>query len=92
MLELREGKPARVASLVIGGGTAARRIHPHFAAWLVRWRRRWGPRDDQPLLVPWSQVRKIGIDVQVDVDATHTPAWAWETWVRDRIIGRIPGA
>jgi sporulation protein YlmC with PRC-barrel domain len=91
-LELREGKPPRVACLVIGGGTAARRIHVGFANWLLRWRRRWGPRDDQPLEVPWSKVLKIGIDVQVDVDAKHTPAWAWETWVHDHIIGRIPGA
>jgi len=92
MLELREGKPPRVASLVIGGGTAARRVHPGLAEWLLRWRRRWGPKDDQPLKVPWSKVLKIGIDVQVDVDAKRTPAWAWENWLRDYIIGRIPGA
>jgi sporulation protein YlmC with PRC-barrel domain len=92
MLELRAGKPPRVASLVIGGGTAARRIHPGLAGWLLRWRRRWGPKDDQPLAVPWSKVLKIGIDVQVDLDAKRTPAWAWESWLRDRIIGRIPGA
>jgi sporulation protein YlmC with PRC-barrel domain len=92
VLQLRERKPPRVASLVIGGGTAARRIHPGFADWLVRWRRRWGPRDDQPFQVSWSLVRKIGIDVQVDVDAKQTPAWAWENWVREHIIGRIPGA
>jgi sporulation protein YlmC with PRC-barrel domain len=92
MLELQQGKPPRVASLVIGGGTAARRIHPRVADWLLRWRRRWGPKHDQPLEVPWSKVLKIGIDVQVDVDAKLTPAWAWENWVRERIIGRIPGA
>ncbi len=28
LLELRPGKPPRVAHLVIGGGTAARRVHP----------------------------------------------------------------
>src|ERR1700732_1729328 len=92
MLELRKGHPARVASLVIGGGTAARRIPPRWAEWLLRWRRRWGPKDDQPLEIPWSKVLKIGIDVQVDVDAKRTPAWAWENWLRDHIIGRIPGA
>jgi sporulation protein YlmC with PRC-barrel domain len=91
-LEVREGKPPRVASLVIGGCTATRRIHPRLADWLLRWRRRWGPREDQPLVVPWSKVLKIGIDVQVDVDAKHTSAWAWENWLRDHIIGRIPGA
>lgn len=92
LLELRAGRPPRVASLVIGGGTAARRIHPRWAEWLLRWRRRWGPRDDQPLVVPWSQVMKIGIDVQVDLDAKQSSAWAWENWLRDHVIGRIPGA
>jgi sporulation protein YlmC with PRC-barrel domain len=91
-LEVREGKPPRVALLVIGGGTAARRVNPRFGAWLVRWRRRWGPKDDQPLGVPWSKVLKIGIDVKVDLDAERTSALAWEHWVRDHIIGRIPGA
>jgi sporulation protein YlmC with PRC-barrel domain len=92
MLELGEGEPPRLARLIIGGGTAARRIHPGFADWLLQWRRRWGPQDDEPLEVPWSKVRKIGIDVKVDLDAEDTSALAWERWVRDHIIGRIPGA
>jgi sporulation protein YlmC with PRC-barrel domain len=92
VLELRKGKPPRVAQLAIGGGTAAYRVHPRFGAWLMRWRRRFGPKNDEPLKVPWSKVLKIGIDVQVDVDAKHTPAWAWESWLCDHIIGRIPGA
>jgi sporulation protein YlmC with PRC-barrel domain len=92
VLELREGKPPRVARLVIGGGTAARRVHSRFGAWLLAWRRRWGPEDDQPLEVPWSKVLKLGIDMKVDLDAQHTSTFAWEHWVRDRIIGRIPGA
>jgi sporulation protein YlmC with PRC-barrel domain len=92
VLELRPGQPPRVARLVIGGGTAAHRVHPRFGAWLVRWRRRFGPSHDEPLEVPWSKVLKIGIDVQVDLDAKRTTAWAWEAWVHDHIISRIPGA
>jgi len=91
LIEIRPGKPPRVAHLVVGGGTAARRIHRGLAEWLLDWRRRWGPKQ-QPLEIPWSKVRKVGIDVQVDLDAKHTPAWAWETWVLRHIIGRIPGA
>jgi sporulation protein YlmC with PRC-barrel domain len=92
IVEVRRGRPPRVARLVIGGGTAAHRIHPRFARWLLRWRRRWGPRGDTALEVPWSKVRKIGIDVKVDLAAERTSALVWEHWVRDRIIGRIPGA
>ena len=92
VLEFRGGKPPRVAGLVIGGGTAARRLHPRFAHWLMRWRHRWGPKNDEPFEIPWSQVLKIGVDVKVDLEAERTPALAWEHWVRRHIIGRIPGA
>ena len=92
VVELRDGRPPRVARLVIGGGTAARRVHLRFGTWLLKWRRRWGPRNDGPLEVPWSKVRKIGVDVKVDLEAERTTAFAWEHWIRDHIIARIPGA
>lgn len=92
VLELRPGAAPRIAHLVIGGGTAAGRVHPRLAAWLDRFRRRWGPRNAGPLLVPWSKVLKIGLDVKVDLEAERTPALAWEHWIRDRLISRIPGA
>ena len=92
VLEVGRGKQPRVAQLVVGGGTAARRISPRFANWLLTWRRRWGPKKDEPLLVPWSKVLKIGVDVKVDLEAEQTVALAWEHWVRAHIIGRIPGA
>ena len=92
VVELRQGKPPRVAALVIGGGTAARRLHAGWAGWLLRWRRRWGPAGDEPLEVPWSKVLRIGVDVKVDLEGPRTSAFAWEHWVRDHIIARIPGA
>jgi sporulation protein YlmC with PRC-barrel domain len=92
VVELRKKLPPRVAALVIGGGTAAERVHSGWARRLVRWRGRWGPGDDQPLEIPWSKVLKIGVDVKVDLEAERTVALAWEHWVRDHLIGRIPGA
>jgi sporulation protein YlmC with PRC-barrel domain len=92
IVELRKAKPPRVAGLLIGGGTAAERVHAGWARWLLRWRRGWGPRHDEPLEVPWGKVLKIGVDVKVDLDAERTPALDWEHWIRDRIISRIPGA
>jgi sporulation protein YlmC with PRC-barrel domain len=92
IVELRKATPPRLAALLIGGGTAAERVHPGWARWLLRWRRGWGPPDDEPLEVPWSKVLKIGVDVKVDLEAERTSALAWERWIRDRIINRIPGA
>jgi sporulation protein YlmC with PRC-barrel domain len=92
VLELRAGSPPRVARIVVGGPTLFRRISPILARWAERRRRRWGPGERDGVEVPWSKVIKVGIDVKVDLDAEKTPALAWERWVRERIIGRIPGA
>lgn len=87
ILELGDG-PARVAALVVGGTTLLWRIHPGLARWVER--RRGGK--GHAARIPWEQVLKIGVDVKVDVEAERSPALHWERWVRDHIIGRIPGA
>lgn len=92
MLELRHGHPPRVAFLLAGGGTVARRLHPRLGQWWAAWRRWVGPQAEGPLRIPWSMVRRIGIDVQIDVDGERTSAVAWEQWVRQQIISRIPGS
>jgi len=92
VVELRRDQPPRVAALLIGGGIAADRVHAGWARWLVHWRKGWGPKENQPFEIPWSKVTKIGVDLKVDLQAERTPALAWEHWVREHIIGRIPGA
>jgi sporulation protein YlmC with PRC-barrel domain len=87
VLELREDQ-ARVAAVVVGGTTLLWRVHAGLAAWAER--RLHG--EGAPTRVPWRQVAKIGIDVKLDVEAQRTPAFRWERWVRDHVIGRIPGA
>ena len=90
MIELRDGLAPRVTAVLTGGHLLARRLHPVFerlAIWLTR---RFGPGEMEPLRIPWSKVRKIGVDVQVDIEADR--GMAWEHWVRDHIIRRIPGA
>ena len=88
VLELRAGEPARVAGLVMGGTTLLWRIHPGLARWAER---RLGG-EGHVTRIPWRRVLKIGVDVKVDVEGEPSPASFWERWVRDRIIGRIPGA
>jgi len=92
ILELREGAPPRIAAIEIGPVTLARRMHPRLAAWLQRWLQRHGPRSDGTLRIPWSQVKAIGVDVRVDLIADGTPARAWEEWLRDHVVRRLPGA
>jgi sporulation protein YlmC with PRC-barrel domain len=92
ILELRDGEPPRVAAIEIGPVTLIRRIHPRLAEWLGGWLRRHGPRSDGTLRIPWSKVRAIGVDVRVDLIADGTPARAWEEWLREHVVRRIPGA
>lgn len=88
VLELRPGKPARVTHVVVGGTTLLWRIHRGLAAWVER--KRGG--EGHQARIPWERVVKIGVDVKVDADPERSPALYWERWVREHIIGRIPGA
>jgi sporulation protein YlmC with PRC-barrel domain len=88
MIELHEDGEARLAGIVIGGTSLLWRLNRRLARWAEA---RLGG-EGRITYVPWSKVRKIGVDIKVDVEASRTPSFHWEHWVRDRVIGRIPGA
>jgi sporulation protein YlmC with PRC-barrel domain len=90
VLELRDEQPPRIAAVLTGGHVLAHRLHPRIASWVRRLTRKWGPNSHNPIRIPWSRVKKIGVDVRVDIAAQDVVPW--EHWIRDRIIGRIPGA
>jgi sporulation protein YlmC with PRC-barrel domain len=92
VLELRDGQPPRLAYLKVGGTTLARRLHPRLAQWLAALERKLGIGRGEPFRIPWSKVRDIGIDVEVDLDVEQTPILAWEQWLSKHVIRRIPGA
>jgi sporulation protein YlmC with PRC-barrel domain len=92
VLRIHDGRPPTIARLVVGGPTPLRRISRTLAEWIGHWRKRWGPPQRDGFEVPWREVIKIGFDIKLDVEAERTPATAWEHWVRDRIVKRIPGA
>jgi sporulation protein YlmC with PRC-barrel domain len=83
----RDGE-ARLAGIVIGGTTLLWRLNRRLARWVEA---RLGG-EGQVTYVPWPRVRKIGVDIKVDMEAPRTPALRWEHWVREHLIGRIPGA
>jgi sporulation protein YlmC with PRC-barrel domain len=90
VLELRDGLPPRVSAVLTGGHLLARRLHPRLEQWARRLTDRWGPGKLEPLRIPWDKVRKIGVDVKVDVAADD--GMPWEHWLRDRFVCRIPGS
>ncbi len=92
VIEWREGEPPRLAYIEVGVTTLAGRLNPRLARWVAAIASKWGAKQSEPFRIPWSKVRDVGIDVEVDVEAETTPALAYEKWLSDRIITRIPGA
>ena len=90
-IELRDGKPPRVAYLEMGTDPLARRISPRLERWLQAWRKRMG-REVAPFHVPWSKVKKVHLTVDADIDAAKEPGYHWERWLADHVIGPIPGS
>ncbi|MDN4613281.1 hypothetical protein P5G50_02345 [Leifsonia sp. F6_8S_P_1B] len=49
------------------------------------------PPDSRFVRIPWSLVSDVGVTVEVGTAAGNLDASWVERWVRDHIIGRIPG-
>jgi sporulation protein YlmC with PRC-barrel domain len=92
VVELRDNAPPRLAYIEIGMPTLARRIHPKLQQWTIALQTKWGAKLTKPYRIDWSKIRDVGIDVEVDVKAETTPALGYEQWLRDHLIGKIPGA
>ena len=91
IIELSDGQPPRLAYLETGATTLAHRLHPRLAYWVAAIEGKWGAKNSQPYRIPWSKIRDVGIDVEVDVEAEQTSALAYEQWLREQVIKRIPG-
>jgi hypothetical protein len=91
VLVLRKGKPPRLAYIEVGMSTLAHRISTRLGKFAERVGRKRGVRRGEPFRIPWAKVRDVGIDVEVDMDAAETPVLAWEKWLNERVVRRIPG-
>jgi len=92
VLELRDGKPPRIAYLEIGAAVCANRVSGKLAKWIQNIERRWNVKKEDALHIPWSRVTNIDVDMHVDFQWRRTSAAAWEKWLDDHFIQRIPGA
>jgi hypothetical protein len=89
-LELRDGGPPRVAYFEIEGPTAWARLGKRWGRWAAKLASRW-QREGHPYRFRWSQVLDLGIDIEIDVDAERLPPFDLERWLRERVVGRLPG-
>lgn len=90
--EVRDGKPPVVTALESGVPELIRRVNLRAGGWVEAIGRRWGLRGGEVYRVSISKVRDVGMDIDLDLDARDTPLFAWERWLRERVISRIPGS
>lgn len=86
------GKQPRVTHLESGAPILARRLGRRWERFAAFMTRHFGVRKNPVFRVPWAKVTKAGIDVHVDIDGVKSDAWAWEHWLDDHLIGRLPFA
>jgi hypothetical protein len=91
VLELRDDEPPRVAFIELGSATFARRIGRRFERWAVMLNRRLRVRRPRSRIA-FECITDYKLDVRVDLEAKRSPAFAWEHWVREHIIRRLPFA
>jgi sporulation protein YlmC with PRC-barrel domain len=91
VMQVGEKLQPRITHIQLGGETLWMRLHPVFASLLAKFGRRWGPKRDEPVRIPWSRVLTAGRDIKLDVKARDTGAIDWEIWIARHIIERIPG-
>jgi hypothetical protein len=92
LLELRDGKPPRVATVLIGGQVRDERI----GRWMTMLSRvlHGGKRapDEGVSRIPFSAMRSLGETIEMDVLRGELPSEHVEQWLAKHIICHIPGA
>ena len=89
-LHIAQGKQPRVTHLESGALILARRLGPRWERIVAFMTRHFGVRKNPVFRVPWSKVTKTGIDIHLDIDGAKSDAFAWEHWLDDHLIGRLP--
>ena len=91
VLALRQNRPPRVIALEMGQSTAWRRVHPRLGAFAEWLRAKFEPGQGAVPRILFEHVEGTGIDVHVDIDGKRSRALAWEDWLEERVIAKIPG-
>jgi hypothetical protein len=87
----RAGRP-RIASLDVGPTALAGRLSPRLERIVARASRRLGVSDGKPERFSPGKIVHFGNEVKLDVDAPPTKVYAWERWLRAKLISRLPGS
>ena len=84
--------PPKLAYVEVSPITLLSRLNHRLAEWYARFDRRFGPERGKPFRLPWSRLTREGVSYRMDLDVNATPINDLETWLRDHVVERIPGA
>jgi hypothetical protein len=92
LAEADDGNVYATAILCGPGALLARTGHARLGGWLRRFAAASYPWEGDPGSVGFEHVTELGDHVELDVSHEEVATFAGERWVRDHIIGRIPGS
>ena len=91
ILELRDGRPPRVATVLIGGAVRDERIG-RWMSGLARLFHRGRDRTRGVSRIPFAAMRSLGTTIKLDVLRDELPSEHVEQWLAEHMVCRIPGA
>jgi hypothetical protein len=87
-----EGAPY-VTAILAGPGSLSRRIGGRIGSWIESVHARLHPSSDPvPAPISWGVVTEVGSAVRLSVPRSALEVDLFESWVREHVIGRIPGS
>nr|BFE58048.1 hypothetical protein GCM10020063_025740 [Dactylosporangium thailandense] len=87
-----DGVP-RIAALLVGPQALGRRLGGRLGGWVSSVAGRLYPAENpDPMRIPWSVVARTDSAVHLSLRRELLTEPALEEWLREHLIGRIPGA
>jgi hypothetical protein len=93
-LDEREDGTVLVTAILCGPGALLERVgRARLGGWLRRFAASMYPWSaEAPGRVPFERVSRLSNHVELDVHHEELATFAGERWVRDHLVGRIPGS
>jgi sporulation protein YlmC with PRC-barrel domain len=82
----------RVAALLVGQQALGDRIGGRLGQWIAGPARRLSPEQRGPIRISFDLVAEINSAVNLSVRRELLPDPPLETWLREHLVGRLPGA